>query len=233
MARIHIDNDDDSLPDLADLLISPRKKIQPQAKDGSRPQPRSRPQLRLRQASSSRKVDGAEDGDGAGRRKEVEDERPMKPRQRVLKKVEGNARLGLGSGSSLVSKERDGLEADENKKTLPSRTARRVAKPRDQRVILSDHEDENEVDKHLREDSEYDSDDSLPLPSKLFRKPRLFGSELDKPAASLKLGKFLIPSLPSSAAASKESLIPKTQPVLTTTSRPTSSSDNDKSAFLI
>lgn len=262
MARIHIENDD-SLPDLADLLKgtrikqSPRKKMQ----QGDVPQPQAQPRSRQAsdserfpsdlsppsgslprvsgslprgKASNSRQLDTSDDCKPARRRNEAEDEKAAKPRQRVLKKVENNARLGSGS----ASKEKTGLTTEDNevdKKTLPSRTPRRVAKPRFQQIVFSNDEDvENEVENK----EEYDSDDSLPSPSKLFRKPRLFGAELDKSARglkepSLKLGKFLIPSLPSSAAVLRESLVAKTQPVLPTTSSPTSSSDNDKSAFLI
>ncbi|TID14022.1 hmg box-containing protein [Venturia nashicola] len=241
MARIHIDNDDDSLPDLADLLISPRKKIQSIAKDEELPRSRSRtqaqPQSRRALDSSrrckvedSRQRDVLNDGKSTRRRKEDEDEKLGKPRQRVLKKVENNARLGLGLVSRSDSKEKLGLgtEGDDgDKKTLPSRTPRRLAKSRVHKVIFSDDEDEKEANKDLKEDSEYDSADSLPSPSNLFRKPRLFGAGLDKPVTSLKLGKFLLPSLPSSAAVSKDSLASKTQPIVSTTSRPTSSSDND------
>lgn len=260
MARIHIDNDD-SLPDLADLLKgtrikqSPRKKIQ--RGDVSQPQPRSRQasdslrfssgslppsdsvprtygSLPRRKASDSRQLDTSDECRTARRRNEAEDEKATKPRQRVLKKVENNARLGSGSASKEGVRLTIG-ENDGDKKVLPSRTPRRVAKPTVQQIAFFDDEDaENEVEKK----EEYDSDDSLPSPSKLFRKPRLFGVELDESARglkepSLKLGKVLIPSLPSSAVVSKESLVLKTQPVLPTTSRPTSSSDNDKSAFLI
>ncbi|KAE9985849.1 hypothetical protein BLS_004529 [Venturia inaequalis] len=244
MARIHIDDDDDSLPDLADLLISPRKKIQPNddyvPKLGSGPQPRSRLTSSSRQrdasdGSRSRQLDASEDNKPARRRKEAKDERPTKPRQRVLKKVENNARSGLVLASSSTLKEKIGLGTERNdvdKNMLPGRTPRRAAKPRSQRVVFSDDEDENKVEKDLKEDSEYNSDDSLPSPSKFFQKPRLFGVESDEPPISLKLGKFLVPSLPSCVVASKESLISKTLPLFPTTSRPTSSSDNDKSAFL-
>lgn len=287
MARIHIDDIDDiddSLPDLAGLvLVSPRKTIQPQLQ----PRWRSRQALSWRQSDGedsqsvdesrsrrvgkprsprSQRLDVSDDNKPGPRRKEKEDGKAKKPRQRVLKKVEGNARLGLGFSlagkekekekGGLVVGEEDGDERTfpsrnlESKtlpsrivesKTLPSRTPRRVLKSRVQRVILSDDEDaENDGDglDGVEKKEEYDSDDSLPSPSRLFRKPRLFGAELDKTARSakepsLKLGKFLIPSLPSSAVASKESLVSKIQPILPTTSRPTSSSDNDKSAFLI
>jgi len=217
MARIHIDNDD-SLPDLADLLKvikqSPRKKIQPKA----------------RQASDSRQVDTSNAPKPTARRivsDNGEDEKVTRPRQRVLKKVENNARLASASKERVRTPI---IEDNVEKKPLPGRTPRWIARPRVQELELSDDEDvENEVTK-----KEYDSDASLPSPSKLFRRPRLSAPKTgSKTAPTLKLGKIIIPSLPSVATPKEKLVIEETQPVLLSTSRPTSSSDNDKSAFLI
>jgi hypothetical protein len=98
MARIHID-EDDSLPDLADLLKaskqSPRKKTQPTTRAGPR-------QAAERSALGSQQVDIAEAAKPTTRRKvsengEEEEEKYTRPRQRALKKVENNARLASAS----------------------------------------------------------------------------------------------------------------------------------------
>lgn len=216
MARIHIDNDD-SLPDLADFLkavnkSSPRKKTHPKP---SQPIQRSISNLGQLEISHSPKP--------APRRTETESDKGAKPRQRALKKVENNARL------ASASREKVQLvlgEGSLDKDTIPSRTPRRVARPRLQ-------QDDEEVRNGGNKKEECDSDDSLPSPSKLFRKPLLYASGVDRPArglkeSSLKLGKFSIPSLPC-VPASKETSHSRSP----STSRPTSSSDNDKSAFLI
>lgn len=230
MARIRIHTeDDDSLPDLADLLkatkSSPRKRLPPTPR-----------QPVERSASDSRKLDAPDFPKPKPKRFESDndkEEKCIKPRQRALKKVENNARL------ATVSKEKVKIAINEDsvdKKTLTGRTPRRIARPKVQELVLSDSEDiendaESKTKKAVRK-YQYDSDDSLPSPSKLFSKPQLSAPLFEaKPgkdlkARSLNLDIFASLSLPSNAAS-------KTTPALPPASRPTSSSDNDKSAFLI
>jgi hypothetical protein len=235
MARIHID-DDDSLPDLADLLKaikqSPRKKTQPTPR-----------QLVKRSASDSRQLDISDFPKPTSRRIELENEKDgkgTKPRQRVLKKVENNARLASESKEKVRSTI---VEDNVDKKTLLGRTPRRIARPKVQELGLSDDEDvKNNAEgkkKGAGRKYQYDSDNTLPSPSKLFSKPRSYAPVFevtpsqDLKAPSLKLGKFILPSLPPKTTPKEKPLVQKTQPLLHSISRPTSSSDNDRAAFLI
>jgi hypothetical protein len=230
MARIRIHTeDDDSLPDLANLLkaikSSPRKRLPPTPR-----------QPVERSASDSRQVNTSDFPKPKPKRFESDndkEEKCIKPRQRALKKVENNARL------ATVSKEKVKIAISEDrveKETLPGRAPRRVARSKVQEFGLSNSEDiENDAESKTKKAVkryQYDSDDSLPSPSKLFSKPQLPAPLFEaKPGKDLKaqspnLDIFTSLSLPLNAAS-------KTTPALPPTSRPTSSSDNDKSAFLI
>lgn len=233
MARIHID-EDDSLPDLADLLKankrSPRKNTQATPRQPAE-----------RSASNSRQHYTPKLPKPISRRTESEngkDEKNTKPRQRTLKKVENNARLASASKEKVRTTIGEGSVVQ---KPVPIRAPRTTARSRSPVLELSNDEDAENEGTKKGADTEYqtDSDNSLPSPRKLFSKPPLFASTFEAEltnrlnAQGLNLGKFISPLLLPKRTTKEEVRVRNIQVALPSTSRPTSSSDNDKSAFLI